>query len=267
MEYTVEYMAEQRALYAYMPNIMGTRLEIIIFDTPQAKATILWEEIVGRLKGWHALLNRFDEQSEVGQINCMDDTDEHRISKELEQIVCKCREYWQKTEHLFDITKQDMSLLEVADGIIRKRDCQIKLDLGGFAKGYALERIREILRGAEIDRAIVNFGHSTIMAINGDQDDQGWVIALPSPYDGREVAQFTLKNCTLSISGNTPSYSGHIVNPTNGEAICDRVLCSVIADNPLDAEVLSTSLLIADTEQRERIVERFENVIAKRYNL
>lgn len=264
---SVEYIAEQRALYAYMPDIMGTRLEIIIFDTPQEKAEALWEEIKNRLSAWHTLLNRFDKQSEVALINNIDNTQEHRMSPEMEQIITRCKEYWEMTEHLFDITRRDLSLIQVSEGLLRKKQKDVTIDMGGFAKGYALETIREMLLRADVKRAIVDFGRSTIMAINCHEDDQGWTIALPSPYDGHEVAQFRLRNCTLSTSGNTPSYSGHIVNPISGEAIHDRVLCSVVANNPLDAEVLSTTYLIATEEQMERIVGKFDNITAKRYNL
>lgn len=267
MEQSVEYIAEQRAFYALVPNIMGTRFEVIFYGKTEDQAKQLWDSIAHRLEIWHAMLNRFDTQSEAGQINSLKDTLPHQISPELEIILSLCREYWHKTEQLFDITRHDMGLIEFGEGVLRKRSGDVTLDFGGFAKGYALQQIGLMLKAEGIGRAIVDFGGSTIMAINTEAEDDGWQIALPSPYDGRELERITVRNVTLSTSGNTPSYSGHIINPQSGSAIEKRCLCVVLAKDALDAEVLSTTLMIATEEQQERILRNFENIKAKRYNL
>ena len=124
-----------------------------------------------------------------------------------------------------------------------------------------------MLKRQGIKSAIVDFGHSTIMTIGCRPDGEEWMIGLPSPYDGREVARFALHDQTLSTSGNTPSYAGHIVNPQSGEQICDRALSCVVAKNPLDAEVLSTAQMIDTEEQMERIVKNFDVVMTKKYEL
>ena len=90
---------------------------------------------------------------------------------------------------------------------------------------------------------------------------------MPSPYDGREVERYTLRDATLSTSGNTPSYSGHIVNPLTGEPIEQRMMCAVVARDAIEAEVLSTAMMIATQEQMQRIVTGRDDVRVKRYNL
>lgn len=267
MEYTVEYLAEERAFYVLVPSIMGTRFEMIIYGKEQSEAVEIWREIATKLEGWHKMLNRFDPESEVAKINGYNDTSDHAISGELEEIIVLCREYWQRTEHLFDITRHNMAELVIGERCLRKKQSEITLDFGGFAKGYALLKIRQQLQEKGVERAIIDFGRSTIMTLNTASEDKGWRISLPSTYDGREVAEFQLRNCTLSTSGNTPSYSGHIINPQSGEKIEERVLCSVIAENPLDAEVMSTVGIVAERMQMERIIGGFENITAKTYYL
>ena len=261
-----EYVEQQRAFYALHPDIMGTRFESIMYDADRASAEALWQRIVERLEAWHATFNRFDRESELSRLNDCNDTQWHAVSEELADVLALCREYWLKTEHLFDITRRDMSLVELKEGHVRKLSADITLDLGGFAKGYALLRVREMLTAEGISRAIADFGHSTIMTIgrNGNED---WVIGLPSPYDGCEVARFTLNDQTLSTSGNTPSYAGHIVNPQSGERNNDRALSCIVAASPLDAEVLSTVQMIASEEQMASVVANFDIVTAKRYEL
>lgn len=262
-----EYYPEQRAFYAQHPDIMGTRFEMILYDDRREELERLWQQIVARLEAWHAMLNRFDDESEVARINNNASAEWYPISEELAQMISLSREYWLSTEHLFDITRRDMSLVEVGERGVRKLSADVTLDFGGFAKGYALLRVGEMLKRQGIKSAIVDFGHSTIMTIGEKPDGEDWTIGLPSPYDGREVARFVLRSQTLSTSGNTPSYAGHIVNPQSGEKVCDKVLSCVVAENPLDAEVLSTVQMIATEEQMKRIVKNFDVVTMKRYEL
>ncbi len=262
-----EYYSEQRAFYALHPDIMHTRFEMIIYDDHCEELEHLWRRIVERLEAWQTMFNRFDAGSEVAGLNALNDTSFHPVSQELEQTLALCRDYWLKTERLFDITRRDMNLVEWGEGQVRKLKSDVTLDFGGFAKGYALLRIREMLERQGIERAIVDFGHSTIMTIGSNPEGEDWMISLPSPYDGHEVARLGLNNQTLSTSGNTPSYVGHIVNPQSGERNEDRMLCCVVAHNPLDAEVLSTVQMIATDEQMKRIVGNFDVVEAKRYFL
>lgn len=262
-----EYYPEQRAFYAQHPDIMGTRFEMILYDDRREELERLWRQIVERLEAWHAMFNRFDTGSEVARINNCTDTEWHPVSEELARMIGLAREYWLKTERLFDITRRDMSLVEIDEGQICKHEPAVTIDFGGFAKGYALLQVEEMLKRQGIKSAIVDFGHSTIMTIGCRPDGEEWMIGLPSPYDGREVARFALHDQTLSTSGNTPSYVGHIVNPKSGEQICDRALSCVVAKNPLDAEVLSTAQMIATEKQMERIVKNFDVVMTKKYEL
>lgn len=262
-----EYFGQQGAFYALHSDIMGTRFEMIIYDSRQTELEALWSDIVGLLESWHKMLNRFDAESEVSRINSYADTEYHTISAELELLLAECRRYWMATECLFDVTRCDMRLVEFGNGQIRFLREGVTLDFGGFAKGYALLRIRQMLQACGVRCAIADFGHSTIMTLGSHPEGGDWTISLPSPYDGREVAQFALRGHTLSTSGNTPSYAGHIITPQSGESMCDRALSCVVAENPLDAEVLSTVQMIATAEQMARITERIDIVTAKRYEL
>jgi thiamine biosynthesis lipoprotein len=81
------------------------------------------------------------------------------------------------------------------------------------------------------------------------------------------VELFTLRDATLSTSGNTPSYSGHIVNPLTGEPIEQRMMAAVVAKDALEAEVMSTAMMVATDEQMQRIVAERDDIRVKRYNL
>ena len=56
---------------------------------------------------------------------------------------------------------------------------------------------------------------------------------------------FALRGQSLSVSGNRPGYTGHIVDPRTGERLTGRLLAAVVSGDPLEAEVLSTAAFVA----------------------
>jgi len=76
-----------------------------------------------------------------------------------------------------------------------------------------------------------------------------------------------LKNRALSTSGNSPSYTGHIVNPLSGSFNITRMLLCVECDDPLDAEVLTTTLMVADKSKKKEILDQFEDTQLKEFYL
>ena len=75
-----------------------------------------------------------------------------------------------------------------------------------------------------------------------------------------------LKNTSLSTSGNSPNYTNHIVRPGSGQKNNERKLVCVVSGNPVDAEVLSTTLMVATEQEQERILQNFEIESFKIYN-
>ena len=116
----------------------------------------------------------------------------------------------------------------------------LTLDFGGFAKGYALKKIQEILLRGNIENAFVDFGNSSIMGIGHHPYGDCWKVSLQNPYTQQTLDEFCLTDNTLSTSGNTEQYTGHIINPLTGIYNEQKKVTSILSDNPLDAEILST---------------------------
>ena len=62
-------------------------------------------------------------------------------------------------------------------------------------------------------------------------------------------------------------YTGHIINPLTGIYNEQKKVTSILSDNPLDAEILSTVWMIADDQQREQINENFKHIKGTIYTL
>jgi thiamine biosynthesis lipoprotein ApbE len=77
------------------------------------------------------------------------------------------------------------------------------------------------------------------------------------------AADLRLRDCSLSVSGNKPSRPAHIVDPQTGDCMGGRKMVAVAANDPVDAEALTTALMVAPPESVQQILNRF-NVIEYR---
>lgn len=223
-------------------EVMGTRFELLVVGLAERKSYTLWSEITSTLKKLEKTFNRFDPESEVSRLNASEVDIE--TSDTFKDALNLCETYFILTKNLFDIS----------------RGGREDLDFGGFAKGYALRQISLLLKAAHVKDAFINFGNSSIMAIGKHPYGDCWKVGLTNPYTDEVIREFELKNCSLSTSGNTPEYTGHIINPLTHIADESRRLSTVVAKDPLDAEILSTVFMIASEPQRKDILANFPGV-------
>jgi thiamine biosynthesis lipoprotein len=77
----------------------------------------------------------------------------------------------------------------------------MKLDLGGVAKGYALDRMLPLLERHGIESALLNFGQSSTWAVGAPAGSAGWRLLVRGP-EGRFAGLITLRDQALSVSGS-----------------------------------------------------------------
>ena len=131
----------------------------------------------------------------------------------------------------------------------------------------ALKKIGVLLREAGVGSAFVDFGNSSILGIGRHPYGPCWRVSLPDPATGNALAEFDLVDRALSVSGNTAAHAEHIVNPHTGLRDASRQIVAVVADDPLDAEVVSTAWMIAGEPQRRRIACGFDKLEVYAYIL
>ena len=264
------YYETSLMFHGSLMNIMGTRFDILLLGKNKEQAEAIWYKIESGLKQLHAVLNRFDETSETSRINRDAPHQFVEVSDKMWHILNNCKYYYQKTSGLFDITLKDFSAIQLDEE--RKsvffENTQTRIDFGGYGKGYALKKIKVILEESGIQHCLVDFGNSSILGMGHHPYGDAWEITIENPYNlGQLVDKIALKDKSLSISGNTPAYSGHIVSPGSGQPVEEHKIVSVIAKDPLDAEILSTAFMIANRKQREQIKKNFTIQTVKEYRL
>lgn len=244
-----------------LKNIMGTRLDVIVIGQTRWESFAIWNEIVPELRRLDAVFNRFDEASETSMINRNAAEETVRVSDDMWDALQSCKDYHARTLGLFDITLSDFSavITDAEMRTVRFLNRDILLDFGGYAKGFALKKIKNVLVKAKIKHAFVDFGNSSILGMGHHPYGDSWKVSIQNPYQSDViVAEASLKDQALTISGNTPKYNSHIVRPDDGSAQQERKVVSVTSDDPLDGEVLSTVFMIANEEEKLKIKRNFK---------
>ena len=266
IENITDWHEDVSLFHGAVPRVMGTRLEALIVHSDKDMLSGLWLSMVRMLESMDSTFDRFAPESEVSGINARSH-DIVDIGPVMEDALRLCRDYYDRTMHLFDVTIGNFPDMSVCPGKAVFRNPSVRLDFGGFAKGYALRSVRQLLVENGVKDAFIDFGGSSIIGIGHHPYGDCWKVSLDSPWSGTGLRDFPLMDKALSTSGNTRFYSGHIVNPLTGAANSKRMVTTVMADDPLDAEVLSTVWMIADREQMQQISERFGEFEADIYEL
>ncbi len=268
MSYT-HYYKESGLFHGSSASVMNTQLDVLLVGNDGDHLQKVWSAIEGEVFRLHHLLNRFDPNSPIFAINQTGSHHPVHLDDELWNILCDCRKYYEYTLHYFDVTLQrfDQILLDESDHSLFFFSESLKLDLGGYAKGYTSSRLETLIRGFDIEHALVNFGNSSILGIGKHPFGDYWPVGIDNPYTGKRLVDIKLYNESLSVSGNMPSNPRHIVNPQTGVFIEDAKVVSVKACNPVDAEVLSTTFMIAEEHETSEIEARFEKHEKQLYKL
>ncbi len=264
------YYEKSGMLHGSVPLIMGTRLDALIFGADQVKLNSIWNEVLTETERLHNMLNRFDPESELSLLTHDAVHSPSGMSEELWEILLECRKYHELTSGFFDITLTDLTgvLFDLKERTVFFNGREFSLDLGGYAKGYALKKIRNFLVSRGINQAFFNFGNSSVMTLGNHPSGKPWLVGIDNPFQpGQQLGTVELSGNSLSTSGNLPNRRLHIINPGTREFLKGRKVVSVVAESDTEAEVLSTALLLADHEATEMIVKNFENITVHTFNV
>jgi thiamine biosynthesis lipoprotein len=122
----------------------------------------------------------------------------------------------------------------------------VTLDLGGIAKGYAVDKMVALLNDWEIDSALVHGGQSTVYAVGSLGKARGWPVSVHDPFGHQDSRIINLKN-GMAASGLEKGF--HIINPKTGKPPAANQAAWSFAPTATEADALSTAfMLMTDSE-------------------
>lgn len=144
------------------------------------------------------------------------------------------------------------------DGSVVSHNRAIQLDLNGLAEGYAAEQIAGLLRQRGITNALINIG-GDVLAL-GQAVDRPWRVGIRSPQHRTFAGAELRGHEALFSSGNYNKFReadgqrwGHVLDPRTGQPARGVAAVSVIHDDAVTADVASTALMVAGSDDLERI--------------
>lgn len=155
---------------------------------------------------------------------------------------------WQNI--LFDEERQAIAVS--AHGAKR----HVRLDLGGIAKGYAIDEALKTMRFFGVTRVLLDAGGDLGLG-DPPPGKEGWTIAVTPLKKGEKPTDFwTLKNCGVANSGDMYQFVeidgkrySHIVDPKTGLGLTNRLTVSVIAPTAADADALASAVSVLGPEK------------------
>jgi len=143
---------------------------------------------------------------------------------------------------------------------ILKKGTQI--DLGGIAKGYAVDQAAALLRDWDIRAALVSGGESSLFALGAPQGQTAWRIPLRHPIDQRSVVgEVLLRDKSLSGSG-IRLHGHHIIDPRTGREAVSKIASWAAAPTAALSDALSTAFMIMAPREIETLSELRKDLTA-----
>jgi thiamine biosynthesis lipoprotein len=277
---------------------MNTRFDLILPGLDEDLGDYILDLIEKEVIRIDQKLSLFIPDSEISHIN-RDAFNSHiKIDDELIYIIKHCLNYHEQTEGAFDVTmrplmdfwknhetgiENEAQALEIKKGLgsdkivlnqknktIHFSSPDVMIDLGAFGKVYALHKVKLLLKEHNISSAFISFGGSTIMGVGNHPYGTGWKAGLSDFFDfNANLYTFELHDQVLSVSGNNRTafmrkeiLKGHIISPYSAMPVEGMAAVASVSLSALDAEALSTSLFVANEEQRRRIIHKFPSAIS-----
>jgi thiamine biosynthesis lipoprotein len=149
----------------------------------------------------------------------------------------------------------------------------VEIDLGGIAKGYAVDQAVRILRSNGITAALVSSGTSSIYALGSPPGKRGWKVTVRDPFEAGKAADvFRLQNFALSTSGNYEKFFKvggrtycHIMDPHTGRPVGNMLATVAVAPTGTESEVLTKVFFVGGVERSRHYLADHANALAVFY--
>jgi thiamine biosynthesis lipoprotein len=266
---------------------MGTTYHIKVVTSNFKKIFNLKEKIDKRLEEINKSMSTYRKDSEISQFNALKiPRQRFKVSLDFAQVIMESKRLYKLTGGAWDgsiyplvnlwgfgmserknrlpakekivrlLKDVGFDNIDLVDGrYLLKKKASISIDLASIAKGYAVDKVAELIKKEDIKNFLVEIG-GEVYASGVRKDDKQWRIGInrprkESPYD--EIYKIvTLKDKAFATSGDYRKFFevkgkrySHILNPKTGYPVANGVVSvSIIADTCTFADGLATAVMV-----------------------
>lgn len=256
-------------------DVMGSVTAIVAYGDDAKRVQTAISDALDEARRLDDMLSNYKPNSEWSKMNRLAAHEPVRLSPELFHLLAACVEYSRESEGAFDISVGPLmkawgfykgtghlpdhtAVLTALNSVgyqkivldpralaVRFARKGMELDPGGIGKGYAVDRMVDVLRRQGVFAALVSAGGSSIYALGAPPNETGWRLDIRDPRSQSKTAQsVTLRDESLSTSGNYEKFFyaegklwSHIMDPRTGYPAEGMLSVAVIAPKTIDSEV------------------------------
>src|ERR1700674_1338518 len=278
-------------------GIMGTRITVELWADDETKSGPAIDAVLEEMRHIDDSMSTYKPTSEVSQVNAKAADGPMRISKELFDLLTTAKEYSVITDGAFDITYASVGymydfrkhvhpdeaqigkalpavnfrhvLLDPKNQTVQFSQKGVRIDLGGIAKGYSVDRGIEILKSLGFTRAFVSAGGDS--RIIGDRFGKPWMVGVRDPRkgEGQVITRIPLVDAAISTSGDYERFFEekgvryhHIIDPHTGHSASKVRSATVIGPYATRTDGLSKTAFVLGPEKAMEIYNRIDDIDA-----
>jgi thiamine biosynthesis lipoprotein len=155
-------------------------------------------------------------------------------------------------------------VLDREAGTVRFDRPGVELDLGGIGKGYAVDRVVEVLRRRGVSSALVNLGGSSVYGLGAPPGRKAWAIGVQDPTRSSRIARtVALRDRALSVSGGFERFFerdgvtySHVMDPRTGRPVQGILSVAVVTPRATDGDALDNVVFVLGPERGRPHVRR-----------
>ncbi|MGE0886453.1 MAG: FAD:protein FMN transferase [Blastocatellales bacterium] len=279
---------------------MACAYSIVVYGEDESKLAQAVNAAFDEVDRIDDLMSHYKPDSSLSKLNRDAGNRAVKVEPELFDFIAECLRYSRESDGAFDITvgpllktwgffrgegrmpkSKELAearrkvgwrhvILNEKEKTIRFDRADIELDLGGIAKGYAVDKAVEILRQNGIERALVNACGSTLYGLGAPPGEEGWEVKLRDPVSSQKTAMTVLlKNRALSVSGSYEKFFeldgkrySHIFDPRTGWPVQGILSVAVLTDTGTAGDALDNVFYVLGLDKSQILTNGLMNVEA-----
>ncbi len=276
--------------------IMGTKIGVEVWHDDEVEAQAAIDAVLAEMRRLDQALSPYKENSELYLVNQQAAGGPVRISREFHDLIETALEFSKLTDGAFDITYASIgyqydyrkgitpSDRAIADALplinfrlvaldpealtVKFGRQGMRIDLGGIAKGYAVDRGIGILREHGIEHGLISAGGDSRLL--GDHRGRPWNIGIQAPRNKQGLAAvLPLSETAISTSGDYERFFErdgiryhHIISPKTGRSAGELRSVTILGPNATRTDALSTSVFVLGLKEGLALIDRLDDVEA-----
>ncbi|MBN1125351.1 MAG: FAD:protein FMN transferase [Sedimentisphaerales bacterium] len=274
-------------------EVMGTFAHFVVVTTDEQTVRRCFDAALQECIRVDGLMSDYKSESELSVVNRSAFEKPVAVSEELYQLIETSLDYSKRTDGAFDITigplvdlwrkagnmQQQPSEEELATARARVGFDKLvldparktvafavegmRLDLGGIAKGYAIDRAVQVMREAGIPGGLVDIGGDVRCFGTPPPGKKHWTIGLQDPQNEEDILlKLGLNDMAVATSGNYRRFvlvgqqkHSHIINPSTRDSAAGLSSVTILAPKAVDADALATAVTVLGMEKGLQLIE------------